>query len=86
MLNNLKLAFGGVVFATLAACGGGGGGTAPVAETDTLRLALTDAPACGYDSVNITVEKNAFTRVAAQVTQTQVGLKFCLIRPGASTS
>ena len=46
MLNNLKLAFGGVVFATLAACGGGGG-TAPVAETGMLRLALTDAAACG---------------------------------------
>ena len=28
-----------------------------MAETGTLRLALTDAPACGYDSVNITVEK-----------------------------
>ncbi|MBC7611054.1 MAG: DUF4382 domain-containing protein [Polaromonas sp.] len=58
ILNNLKLAFGGVVLATLAACGGGGGGgTAQVAETGTLKLALTDAPSCGYDSVNITVEK-----------------------------
>lgn len=57
ILKNFKLALGGVVFATLAACGGGGGGTAQVAETGTLRLALTDAPACGYDSVNITVEK-----------------------------
>ncbi len=57
MLKSFKLALGGVVFATLAACGGGGGGAAPVAETGTLRLALTDAPSCGYDSVNITVEK-----------------------------
>jgi hypothetical protein len=38
-------------------CGGGGGSTGQVAETGTLRLALTDAPSCGYDSVNITVEK-----------------------------
>ncbi|WP_370691097.1 DUF4382 domain-containing protein [Hydrogenophaga sp.] len=34
--------------------GGGGGGTA---DSGTLRLALTDAPACGYDEVNVTVEK-----------------------------
>ena len=40
-------------------CGGGGGGgiggtgTAP----GTLRLAITDAPSCGYDAVNITIEK-----------------------------
>lgn len=59
-LKSFKLAFGVVVIAALAAltaCGGGGGGTAQVAETGTLRLALTDAPSCGYDSVNITVEK-----------------------------
>ena len=58
MLQSFKLAVGGVVLAALAACGGGGGGgTAQVAETGTLKLALTDAPSCGYDSVNITVEK-----------------------------
>ena len=44
----------------VAGCGGGGGGggiggtgTAP----GTLRLAITDAPSCGYDAVNITIEK-----------------------------
>lgn len=37
----------------LAACGGGGGTDA---STGTLKLALTDAPACGYDNVYITVE------------------------------
>lgn len=50
---NLKLALGGVLLASLAACGGGGGG----GETGTLNLALTDAPACGYDAVNVTIEK-----------------------------
>jgi hypothetical protein len=39
--------------AALAACGGGSGS----AGTGTMRLALTDAPACGYDEVNVTVEK-----------------------------
>lgn len=36
----------------LAACGGGGGG-----GTGTLRVALTDAPACSYQAVNVTIEK-----------------------------
>ena len=37
----------------LGACGGGGSGEA----SGTLRLSLTDAPACGYDSAFVTVEK-----------------------------
>lgn len=40
----------------LAACGGGGGGE-PASANGTLRLAMTDAPACGFDTVNVTVEK-----------------------------
>ena len=40
--------------ATLAACGGGGGGGA---GSGTLRLGMTDAPACGYDQVNVTVDR-----------------------------
>lgn len=35
-------------------CGGGGAGDA---GTGTVRFQLTDAPACGYDQVNVTVEK-----------------------------
>ena len=38
----------------LVACGGGDGDSS---ATGTLRLSLTDAPACGYDSVFVTVEK-----------------------------
>ncbi len=53
LLQNLKLALGGMAVATLAACGGGGGGD----ESGTLKLALTDAPSCGYDEVNVTIEK-----------------------------
>jgi hypothetical protein len=37
----------------LVACGGGGG----AADSGTLQLSLTDAPACGYDQVNVTIQK-----------------------------
>lgn len=53
MMNKLRFLGGAVVLAVVAACGGGGG----TADSGTLRLALTDAPACGYDEVNVTVEK-----------------------------
>ena len=44
--------------ALLAACGGGGGDSGGTgAASGTLRLALTDAPACGYDRVNVTIER-----------------------------
>ena len=54
LVRNLKLSMGVLAVASLAACGGGGGSGA---ETGTLKLAVTDAPACGYDSVNVTIEK-----------------------------
>lgn len=49
--------------AALTACGGGssGGGATPtpppVPTTGTLAVALTDAPACGFDAVFVTVTK-----------------------------
>ncbi len=43
----------GLVASGLVACGGGGGST----PTGTLKLAMTDAPACGYDHVYVTVNK-----------------------------
>ena len=46
---------GAAAAATLVACGGGGGGTS--APTGTLRMAMTDAPACGFDHVFITVDR-----------------------------
>lgn len=42
------------IAAVLAACGGGGGTSS---GTGTLRVALTDAPACGFEHVYVTVEK-----------------------------
>ncbi len=58
-----------ILFAALTGCGGGGGdgggggnnGMAPPPaagpSTGTLRVALTDAPACGYDHVYVTVDR-----------------------------
>ena len=40
----------------LAACGGGGG-DAGTSGTGTLRASLTDAPSCGYDAVNVTIDR-----------------------------
>ncbi|HEU5436577.1 MAG TPA: DUF4382 domain-containing protein [Telluria sp.] len=54
------LAAGAAAAAALAACGGGGGGSqapAPVSSMGTLSVGLTDAPACGFDAVNVTVSK-----------------------------
>jgi hypothetical protein len=46
---------------SVAGCGGGGGGGGGIGGTGsaygTLRMSMTDAPACGYDAVNVTVEK-----------------------------
>ncbi|MBS0339832.1 MAG: DUF4382 domain-containing protein [Proteobacteria bacterium] len=45
----------------LAACGGGGGGDGGIggsgatASNGTMRVSMTDAPTCGYDAVNVTV-------------------------------
>ncbi|GAB3455335.1 DUF4382 domain-containing protein [Massilia terrae] len=57
------LAGSALAAAVLGACGGGGGSsgstTTPTvtSSTGTVAVALTDAPACGFDSVNVTVTK-----------------------------
>lgn len=48
----------------LAACGGGGSAPPTEQGQGTLRAALTDAPACGYDHVFVTVEKLRVHRVS----------------------
>ena len=60
-LRSCLLAGSVIAAATLSACGGGGGGSTtvpgPVSTLGTLSVALTDAPACGFDEVNVTVTK-----------------------------
>lgn len=54
----LRTALGAAILATLAACGGGGGessGGAPVPQTATVGIALTDAPAPDVDQALATI-------------------------------
>jgi hypothetical protein len=43
--------------AVLVACGGGSSSGTPGPAMGTLRASITDAPACGFDEVNVTVSK-----------------------------
>ena len=60
---------GGGIGGTGIADGGGGGGTGGTGGTGgalgTLRVSMTDAPSCGYDAVNISVQKVRVHRSAA---------------------
>ncbi len=53
--NPLIWFLGVVVTAFLAGCGSSGGGGTP--QAGVLGVSMTDAPACGYDQVNVTVSK-----------------------------
>jgi uncharacterized protein with GYD domain len=54
--------------AWIAGCGGGGGIEGTGASTQgTMRLSITDAPACGYDAVNLTIEKVRVHKAASAV-------------------
>lgn len=86
-IRNALLATCGAV--ALMACGGGGDAAAPVAGapgggatggTGTLRVALTDAPSCGYDHVYITVDR---VRVHASSTasETESGWSEIVLNP-----
>jgi hypothetical protein len=41
----------------VAGCGSGGDGGVVTAQPGTLSVSMTDAPACGFDEVNVTVSK-----------------------------
>jgi hypothetical protein len=57
-------AWGGIVAAGVVACGGGGGGSASTGD-GAMRFAVTDAPACGYDHVWVTVQKVSVNQSAS---------------------
>lgn len=58
-ISRFRLIASAAAAVTLAACGGGGSGTpaTPASSFGTLGVSITDAPACGFDAVNITVSK-----------------------------
>ncbi|HZT55465.1 MAG TPA: DUF4382 domain-containing protein, partial [Burkholderiaceae bacterium] len=41
----------------LAGCGGGGGIEGTGSAQGTMRMSMTDAPACGFDAVHVTVDR-----------------------------
>ena len=59
-----------ITAAVLTACGGGGGGDsspapAPSSSLGSVGVSLTDAPACGFDAVNVTVAKVRINKSAS---------------------
>lgn len=62
-------AWGGIVAAGVVACGGGGGSTP---SNGSMSFSITDAPACGYDHVWVTVQKVS-VNTSATATDTDTG-------------
>lgn len=58
----------GAMVTGLVACGGGGGGDSSASQQGTLKLAMTDAPSCGYDHIYVTVTKIRVHQSAAAAT------------------
>lgn len=55
--NSLVWLMGLLVTGLVAGCSGGGDGGGTSAQAGTVSVSMTDAPACGYDQVNVTVSK-----------------------------
>lgn len=68
--------------AALVACGGGGSDPVPTppAQMGKISASLTDAPACGFDEVNVTVTK---VRVHASATAEETAAGWTDITPAA---
>lgn len=67
-MTNIRRAAGAALAVTLVACGGGGGDAGaptPPKTYGSLGVSLTDAPACGFDAVNVTVQKVRVHRSAS---------------------
>lgn len=62
--------------AVVSGCGGGDGGTA----TGTLGVSITDAPACGFEAVNVTVERVRVHQSAA-ASESEAGWSDIVLSP-----
>ncbi|MDD5176361.1 MAG: DUF4382 domain-containing protein [Sterolibacterium sp.] len=78
--NSLKLLMASLVAVVVAGCGGGGGGDAAPAAPGTLGVSLTDAPACGFDAVNVTVIK-VRTHQSSSASDTDAGWTDITLNP-----
>jgi len=58
-MKTLRIAGASLVASVLiaAGCGGGGGIGGTGQDAGTMRVSIGDAPACGYDAVNVTIER-----------------------------
>lgn len=75
-LRNIALLASASAVAALSSCGGG----APEAATGTLSVSLTDAPACGYDNVYVTVNK-VRTHQASEAVGDEAGWSDIIVDP-----
>ena len=64
----------------LAACGGGGGTDNP-STAGSLSVSLTDAPSCGYDAVNVTVNKVRVNKSASASSDADGGWTDIVLNP-----
>ncbi|WP_127997932.1 DUF4382 domain-containing protein [Piscinibacter defluvii] len=71
----------GAIAMLAAGCGGGGGIGGTGAPMGTMRVSVTDAPACGYDEVNITVEKVRVHRSASASPDEPTGWSEIVLNP-----
>ncbi len=70
-----------IAAASLVACGGGAGITpTPVSTLGTLGVSLTDAPACGFDAVNVTISKVRVNK-SASASDTDPGWTDIVVSP-----
>jgi hypothetical protein len=82
--HSLSLAGALALALMLAGCGGGGGSggsmTPPVTTAGTLSVSMTDAPACGFDQVNVTVNKVRVNK-SASASDTDAGWTDITLNP-----